>query len=35
MALVRLNDGTPTDEVAQLVVSYLWEAEQWWATVGQ
>ena len=31
----RFDDGTRTDEVAQLAVSYLREAEQWWGTAGQ
>ena len=28
----RFDDGTPTDKVATLAVSYLREADQWWGT---
>jgi hypothetical protein len=27
----RFDDGTPTDKVAKVAVSYLQEADQWWA----
>lgn len=27
----RFDDGTPTDRVAQMAVTYLAEADQWWA----